>query len=149
MERFWCDQSLSWTVTAHMEQGCVPLHSHVLWSGLHLQPGVSWCFLCLDSRCFYSLGYLMHCKGQTLLIFHMMPSRDTQDILNGSCTEFTFLTTVPAAFSFLPKLNCWSQHFSVPVGATNSFMSSRRPRAQTYVRLNFQLQGGKQTSGRL
>lgn len=31
MERFWCDQSPSWTVTAHMEQGCVDPHSHLLW----------------------------------------------------------------------------------------------------------------------
>lgn len=44
MERSWCDQSPSWTVTAHMEQGCVGLHSHVLWSGLHLQS----CFLVLS-----------------------------------------------------------------------------------------------------
>lgn len=43
-ERFWCDQSPSWTVTAHMEQGCGGLHSHVLWSGLHLGP----CFLVLS-----------------------------------------------------------------------------------------------------
>lgn len=44
MERFWCDQSPSGTVTAHIEQGCGGLHIHVLWSGLHLGP----CFLLLS-----------------------------------------------------------------------------------------------------
>lgn len=44
MERFWCDQSPSWTVTAHVEQGCVDPHSDILCSGLHLQL----CFLVLS-----------------------------------------------------------------------------------------------------
>lgn len=68
--------SPSWTVTAHTEQGCVVCTVTFCGQG-DICISISWCFLCLDSRCLYKPGCLMHCKGQTGLIFHKMPSRDT------------------------------------------------------------------------